>query len=212
MRFMVIWAILAGLAGGARADGERAGDFDYYVMALSWSPNFCALEGDAKGAEQCTAGRGAGWVLHGLWPQYERGWPAHCPSAERNPSRRETAAMADIMGSGGLAWYQWKKHGRCAGLPAAQYFALARKTYDSVKRPEVLRKLTRPVAVPAHVIEEAWLEANPALAPDMVTITCRAGRIMEARICLTRALEPRACGEDARRDCTLPDARLDPVR
>jgi ribonuclease T2 len=204
--------LLAALAGPVWADGEPAGEFDYFVMALSWSPNFCRLEGDAKGAEQCDPGLDHGWVLHGLWPQYENGWPSFCRTTARNPSRRETAAMADIMGSGGLAWYQWKKHGRCAGLPSRDYFGLSRKAYESVTRPPVLRNLDKAVTLPASVIEDAWLKANPALSPESVTVTCRDGHIMETRICLTPDLEPRRCGADTRRDCDLPNAHLDPIR
>jgi ribonuclease T2 len=93
LRFLVLSATLT--ASVARADGERAGVFDYYVLALSWSPNWCALEGDARHADQCETD--AGWILHGLWPQFHRGWPAFCPTVERAPSRRMTGDMADIM-------------------------------------------------------------------------------------------------------------------
>ncbi len=204
--------LVAGLAGGtARAEGEAAGEFDYYVLSLSWSPTWCALEGDARGSPQCDAGAGFGWVLHGLWPQYETGWPSYCPTSARSPSRAQTAAMADIMGTSGLAWHQWKKHGRCTGLEAGDYFALARRAYERVRRPEVIRKLGKPVRLPAAVVEEAFLKANPGLSPDMLTITCKAGRIQEARQCLTRMLEPRRCGADVVRDCTMPDALLAPV-
>lgn len=193
----------------ARADGERAGEFDYYVLSLSWSPTWCALEGEARGSPQCD--RPLGWVLHGLWPQYERGWPANCPTVHRNPSRTQTEAMADIMGTSGLAWYQWQKHGRCSGLAAEDYYRLARLAYDRVNRPEVLRKLDRPVKLPASVIEEAFLQANPGLTADMLTITCKDGRIQEARLCLTRDLTPRPCAPDVRRDCTMTNALLDPI-
>lgn len=196
----------------ALAEGDRAGEFDYYILALSWSPTWCALEGDARDAEQCAEERDLGWVLHGLWPQYEEGWPSDCHSPHRDPSRSETAAMADIMGSAGLAWHQWRKHGRCSGLPPEDYFALSRLAYEAVNPPGVLRRLDRAVALPAHVIEEAFLEANPDWAPDMLTITCRSGRIQEARLCLTRGLEPVACGRDVVRDCALDDALLDPIR
>ena len=81
---------------------------------------------DAPGG-QCDPDRDLGFTLHGLWPQRDSGgWPEYCETEARDPTRRETAAMADIMGSGGLAWYQWKKHGRCSGLPARGYYALAR--------------------------------------------------------------------------------------
>ncbi len=194
----------------ALADGERAGDFDYFVLSLSWSPTWCALGGDAEGSPQCD--RDLGWVLHGLWPQYESGWPSFCRTSERDPTRRETAAMADIMGTSGLAWYQWKKHGRCAGLPPQDYFALAREAYRRVTLPEVFTRLDRSVRLPAAVVEDAFLDANPGWNSDTVTITCRRDRIEEARICLTRDLEPRSCGADVVRGCRLTDALLDPVR
>lgn len=199
-------------ATSALADGERAGDFDYYVLSLSWSPTWCALEGDSRGSDQCHPRHDHGWTLHGLWPQYDRGWPSFCRTSEKDPSRAETAAMADIMGSSGLAWHQWKKHGRCSGLASADYFSLSRRAYEGVARPEVFRKLDRAVKLPARVVEEAFLEANPGLVPDMLTITCKGGRIQEARLCLTKDLEPVSCGADVVRDCAMQDALLEPVR
>ena len=118
-----------------RAEGERPGDFDYYVMALSWSPTWCALEGDARRSPQCRADSGHGWVLHGLWPQYHRGWPSFCRTTEPQPTQTMTAAMADIMGTPGLAWHQWRKHGVCSGLSARAYFDLSRRAYNSITRP-----------------------------------------------------------------------------
>ena len=123
-----------------------------------------------------------------------------------------TANMADIMGTSGLAWYQWKKHGTCTGLSAPAYFSLARDAYDAVNRPDVFRKLTKPVALPAKVVEEAFLKANPDWDADMLTITCRQGRIQEARLCLSKALIPVPCGQDVVRDCRLDDALFDPIR
>jgi len=211
MRLLIVLALLCTLRP-AHADGEAAGDFDYYVLSLSWSPSWCALEGDARDADQCDARHDHGFVLHGLWPQYEDGWPSFCRTTARDPSRRQTDAMRDIMGSGGLAWYQWKKHGRCAGLDGAAYLDLARRAYDSVKRPELLRKLTRSIEVAPKVIESAFLEENPDLAPDMVTVTCKADHVQEVRICLTTDLSPRICGRDVRRDCSAQSATLPPIR
>lgn len=209
MRVLLVLLLTATLA---RAEGDRAGVFDYYVMSLSWSPTWCALEGDARKSPQCDPAEDFGWVLHGLWPQYHRGWPSYCPTAERTPSRRETEAMADIMGTSGLAWHQWKKHGVCSGLSSDAYYALARAAYGTVRRPPVFRKLKDPVTLPATLVEEAFLKANPQLAPDMITITCKDGRIQEARVCLSRDLEPVPCGRDVVRDCTMKKALLDPVR
>ena len=210
---MRVWvlAVLLALPGLARAEGTP-GVFDYYVMALSWSPNWCALEGDARGSEQCARGSDHGWILHGLWPQYHRGWPDYCRTPERPPSRRMTAEMADIMGTSGLAWHQWRKHGVCSGLSAQDYFALSRQAYGRITRPEIFRKLDRAVKLPAAVVEEAFLKANPQLEPDGITITCRDGHIQEARICLSRNLDAVPCGQDVVRDCTIRDAVFTPLR
>ena len=209
MRWLLIWFMTT---LPAFAQNDKAGAFDYYVMALSWSPNWCELEGDAKGSDQCNPRHDHGWILHGLWPQYHRGFPSYCATAERPPSRGQTNAMADIMGTGGLAWHQWKKHGVCSGLSPAQYYALSREAYTSVVRPPVFRKLDRNIKLPASVVQDAWLKANPQLEPDGITITCKQGHIQEARICLNRDLEPVPCGQDVVRDCSMKDAVFTPVR
>jgi ribonuclease T2 len=209
MRWLLIW-IMTTLP--AWAGGEKSGAFDYYVLSLSWSPNWCALQGDAQGSEQCEARQDHGWILHGLWPQYSRGFPSYCQTAKRAPSRGMTAGMADIMGTPGLAWHQWKKHGTCSGLSAADYFALSRQAYDQVVRPAVFRKLDRTVKLPASVVEQAFLKANPEWEPDMLTITCKGNHIQEARLCLSRNLRPVPCGQDVVRDCRMRDAVFTPIR
>lgn len=193
----------------ALAEGEKAGEFDYYVLSLSWSPNWCQLEGNARQSEQCEEDHG--WILHGLWPQFHRGYPSYCRTIERAPSRGMTAEMADIMGTSGLAWHQWKKHGTCTGLSATNYFALSREASGRITRPAVFRKLDQSVKLPARVVEQAFLKDNPQIEPDGLTVTCRDGHIQEARICLSRDLAPIPCGQDVMRDCTLTDALFHPV-
>ena len=212
MRLLVLALACVTAASLAWARGERSGDFDYYVLSLSWSPTWCAIEGDARQSPQCDPDADFGWVMHGLWPQYDRGWPSYCPTTERNPSRAMTRDMADIMGTSGLAWHQWNKHGVCSGLSAPDYYALSREAYAQINRPRLFRQLDRAIRLPASVVEEAFLEANPQLDRDMITITCKNGRIQEARICLSKSLAPVACGRDVIRDCTATDALFDPIR
>lgn len=194
-------AVSLAAAAPARADG-----FDYYVLALSWSPSWCqsqAAQGDAP--EQCAPDRDLGFSLHGLWPQYaDGGWPEYCRTFERDPAKGRTAAMADIMGSGGLAWYQWKKHGRCSDLSAEAYFDLSRRAYEAISLPEFPAGRRS-----AAEVEEALLAANPAFRPDDMVVTCSDGQVREARICLTPELEPRACGPDVLRDACRSNAPLD---
>jgi ribonuclease T2 len=120
--------------------------------------------------------------------------------------------MSDIMGTSGLAWHQWKKHGRCTGLSAAKYYALSRRAYANINRPEVFRKLKRDVALPASVVEDAFMETNPKLLQNQITITCAAHKIQEVRICLTKDLERTKCGRDVIRDCSLRDAEMGKMR
>ena len=211
MRFLPALALLLA-ASAAQAEGERAGDFDYYVLSLSWSPSWCATEGAGRGAAQCDPFRDANFVLHGLWPQNERGYPSYCRTTERDPTRRQSEAMEDVMGSDGAAWYQWKKHGRCSGLSAADYFATARIAFARITIPEVFKRLNRDVKLPAAVVEQAFLEANPGMTREEITITCADGRIQEARICLTKEMKLRKCGADVIRDCTMQDALMERVR
>ena len=207
---LLIWLTTA--ATLAPAGTNKAGDFDYFVLALSWSPNWCVRTGNARNSPQCTPNSGHGWILHGLWPQYHRGYPSFCRTAHKSPSRGMTTDMADIMGTSGLAWHQWKKHGTCTGLNAAEYYTLSRRAYAQITRPPVFRKLTRTVKLPASVVEEAFLKANSDMAPDGVTVTCKGAQIQEVRICLSRALAPVPCGRDVVRDCKKKDALFAPLQ
>ncbi|MDB6176690.1 ribonuclease T2 [Paracoccus sp. Z330] len=195
----------------ARAD-DVAGRFDYYVLALSWSPTWCSHTGNERDADQCDIGRKTDFIVHGLWPQYERGWPQDCSTRERDPSRRQSNAMADLMGSGGLAWYQWKKHGRCTGLSAADYYGATRSAAERVVIPQVFDDLNRDIRLPPSVVEDAFIEANPQLTRNGVTVTCRSAALQEVRVCLTRDLTPRDCAPDIRNDCSLDRILMEQVR
>jgi ribonuclease T2 len=202
--YLTAIALLAAPLPAAAAE-----DFDYYLLALSWTPSFCAAEATERDREQCDPARDLGFTVHGLWPQYEDGWPEFCDGRVRDPSRRDTGAMTDIMGSGGLAWYQWQKHGRCTGLPADAYFRATRTAFSALRMPRIDE--TR---LSEAEVEAAFLAANPALAPDGVVVTCRDGMVREVRVCLTTDLGPRACGADVLRAAcrTRGDLDLPPVR
>jgi len=211
-RLPAAFALALILAPCAPQAADRAGEFDYYVLALSWNAAWCEAEGAGRGAEQCDPDRDIGFTLHGLWPQNFATWPEFCSTAKRDPSRAETAAMADIMGSSGLAWHEWKKHGRCSGLGPTEYFALAREAWNSIARPEVLRRIRLPMRISPKAIEDAFLEANPELRADGVTVTCPNGRFSEVRICLSKALVPQPCTGSVARDCPIRDPLFSPMR
>lgn len=217
------WAILAAamaVVSGATtgrlfADGV-AGKFDYYVLALSWSPSFCASEGKARRSPQCSGTRPYAFVLHGLWPQYEKGYPSSCKTASKPwVENRTIGAMLDIMPARGLVIHQYRKHGTCSGLAPEQYFDAARKAYESIVIPPRYQGPQKHVLVSPREIENDFLKANKSLTPEMISISCgRGNRLREVRICFTRDLALRPCGmnEDQHKLCRLDKVVLPPVR
>lgn len=208
---LALWLMVAAPLG---AQGNRAGEFDHYLLALTWMPSFCALEGDGRDDPRCAPGRRAGWMLHGLWPQHPGGaWPEYCQTPHRPPSRMQTAAQAWLFGTSGAAWHQWNKHGRCTGLPAQDYFALSARAMEQLTLPPVFEAVERGLRIDPAVIEAAFLEANPTLAPDMMLTTCRGRMVYELRLCLSRDLAPRPCDAATfARECALDQAELPALR
>jgi len=196
-----------------RFEDGAAGDFDYYTLALSWSPTYCATEDPGGRTSQCR-GRPRAFVLHGFWPQHERGWPEFCYSGERPWIPQPVIDdMIGIMPGKGLIIHQYAKHGTCSGLSPEAYFDAARKAYESIRVPERLRRLSRTLSATPAEIERAFLSANPQLREDMVSIACGPERLREVRVCFSRSLEPTACGdnENQARLCRSRRIRVPPV-
>ncbi len=192
------------------------GKFDYYVLALSWSPSFCASEGRAKKSPQCSSTRPYAFVLHGLWPQFEKGWPKDCATPRKPwvPSKL-IATMLDIMPARGLVIHQYKKHGTCSGLDPESYFKAARATFKTIKIPARYLHPQKPVLVSPREIENDFLKTNHSLTPDMISISCgRNKRLREVRICFSKGLELRPCGvnETQAKLCRLDKIVMPPVR
>lgn len=183
------------LAGVVRADPP--GRFDYYLLALSWSPQYCASEA-RPGDSQCR--RPYGFVVHGLWPQHERGWPKDCGQGEWL-SEALIARMLPIMPSRPLILHEWKKHGVCSGLGAERYFEAVERAYRSVQIPERYTAPRDNLSLAPATLEADFRAANPGLKPDMLAVQCSGNYLRELRICLDRQLQPRACGAEARDRC-----------
>ncbi|MFM9846346.1 MAG: ribonuclease T2 family protein [Hyphomicrobiaceae bacterium] len=197
---------------------NEAGRFDYYALVLSWSPTFCASQRD-RNEPQCNArdGRQYAFVLHGLWPQHERGWPQDCPTRDRPFVPRPTIdRMLDIMPSPRLVIHEYRKHGTCSGLSPDAYYDLARRLYAKVKIPPRFVRPNQSFFVTPGDLREEFLSANPTLKDESVAVACGGpgGRLREVRICFSREGEFRPCGrnEDARRLCSQPRMYVPPVR
>jgi ribonuclease T2 len=211
---------LAALAGDAAAQGrsERGGapgEFDFYVLALSWSPGFCELEGDGRGRdrEQCAPGARLGFVVHGLWPQNERGYPTECGPAGRTPSRIALEQAAGLFPSEGLARHEWRRHGTCSGSSPSEYFADVRRARDKVVIPPALQKSERDQSWTAIDLERAFVAANPGLRTDMMSVACRRGVLQEVRICFSKDLRGfRTCEEVDRSGCRTREITVNAIR
>lgn len=187
---------LAGLARQARAD--EAGDFDYYILTLSWSPTYCADEAQRNRDQlQCFSERAYGFVIHGLWPQYERGYPERCRSRFRDPSDNLVEQMLKFSPSKSLIRHEWDKHGSCAGLTPLDYFRLAVRSFKALKRPDQLADLDRPLLMTVSQIERAFHDANPDLPEDSLFVTCKRQKLSEVRLCLDKDGKPRQCSPSA---------------
>ncbi len=205
---LTLWCALFGAS--ARAE-DIAGDFDFYVLSLSWSPTYC-LESGGSDRIQC-GGRPYAFVVHGLWPQYERGFPSDCPTgqSDRVP-RRDVDAMLDLMPSPSLIRHEWQKHGTCSGLTQRDYFSLVRKAKARVAIPSAFVDLGDPLMVSPAAVETAFRKANPGLPADGFAVLCGSRRLKEVRVCLTKDLAFRSCPEVDRGACRRPEIVMPPVR
>lgn len=190
------------------SNDDADADFDFYLLALSWSPTFCADRG-GQNPQQCGAGKRFGFVTHGLWPQFERGYPESCPSSQpREVARVTENAMLDIMPSRGLIRHQWRKHGTCSGLTQQDYFAKVRAATESVSIPRQFSALSSPRRLSAKEVENAFAVSNSQLENNEMAVRCDRGRVKEVRICLTKTLEPRACRQVDARGCQQSNLQL----
>ncbi|MGD9802194.1 MAG: ribonuclease T [Hyphomicrobiaceae bacterium] len=202
-----------------RSSGNEAGRFDYYSLVLSWSPTYCA--GLRRGGydPQCHRrdGKRYAFVLHGLWPQHERGWPQNCPTRSRPfVPQRVIDGMLDIMPSPKLVIHEYRKHGTCSGLGPEEFFKVSRRLYEKVRvPPRYVQPNQAFTASPAEVIRD-FLSVNPTLKADQLAVSCGGpgNRLREIRVCFSREGTYRACGrnEDARRLCGASRLYVPPVR
>jgi ribonuclease T2 len=188
------------------------GQFDFYVLSLSWSPSFCETSGGGRNNEQCSQGRPFAFVVHGLWPQYDRGFPQNCERSAPWIDNRLIRSMLDVMPARQLVIHEWRTHGTCSGLTAEKYFETVRSAYQRVKVPERFQRLNEYTMVSPEDIEEAFAAANPGLARDMISVTCDSRHLREVRVCMSKDLAFRACPETDRRACRTPRVVMPPVR
>jgi ribonuclease T2 len=184
--------------GNSDIEGGVSGQFDYYLLTLSWAPSYCLLH-PADRAE-CGA-RGYGFVLHGLWPQFDSGgYPEACAS-DALLDEPAAAIGRTLYPSARLMQHEWDAHGTCSGLSAADYFRTVDRALAVVKAPPLLEAPRSRQSLSADQISAAFVAANPDLAPEDLAVACSGSTLSEVRICLRRDLKLRSCGHRVHSNC-----------
>jgi ribonuclease T2 len=151
-------------------------------------------------------------VVHGFWPQYERGFPSFCQVPAPRLARAIVDDMLDLMPSPRLVFHEWDRHGTCAGLSARAYFDRVRAARAAVKIPDDYAHVDRPILVTPGDVVDAFMKANPRLARDAIGVSCDNRRLMEIRICMTKDLTFRSCPDVTRHSCRRDKVVMPAVR
>ena len=191
---------------------EAPGNFDFYVLSLSWSSGFCDTNDNGRARSQCDIGANLGFVVHGLWPQFERGFPSDC-GAGRAVTQQALASTRGLFPDTGLARYEWNKHGTCSGRAPEAYFADVRRARDAIIVPPEFENPREPQSFAPNEIIRAFTSANPRLRPGMMAVGCKSGVLQEVRFCFSKDLRGfRACEEVTRQSCHAREINVPPVR
>ena len=221
--FLFVFAVVAFAQGAPGAGNQNSnerqanepGRFDFYVLARSWSPSYCAASAERapnRTPDQQCGGRPFAFVVHGLWPQYDKGFPSFCQVPAPRLYRGIVDANLDLMPSPRLIFHEWDRHGTCSGMTAAAYFEAVRKARAAVTIPAEYKALERPTMVSPGDVGEAFVKANPGLPRGGLAVACDSKWLSEVRICLNKDLSFRDCPELTRRACRRDRVAMPAVR
>lgn len=212
---LLVGLLLIGIAPAEAQSGNwfrnRVEVFDYYLLSLSWSPEYCAGSPGDNDSHQCRGERRFGFVVHGLWPQYNKGYPQFCRGNSR-VSNALIERMLPLMPSEQLIRHEWKKHGTCSGLAAEQYFEKVEDAYALVTIPPPYKNPPDAVSVAPRQLKRDFATANRNFTEKNFAVVCKGRFLSEVRVCLDKDLTPRACGADIRDSCRAEKVILRPVR
>ena len=196
-------AVPAGIEPRLQTQLAAASGFDYYLLNLSWSPEFCHGHPDAP---ECA--NHSTFVLHGLWPQNnDGGYPENCANV---PGPTDPSAYADIYPDAGLLQHEWRSHGVCTGLSADAFFSAARAAVRSVAIPPAFNNLDHQTSMTPDDILASFTAANPSIPRASLALSCGNNYLTAIEVCLDKTLHPIACGPI--RSCGANVVRIPPPR
>jgi ribonuclease T2 len=211
---LVAVLLVAGTAAAQDRRQNQPGKFDFYVLALSWAPSFCdaafARAPDRPPPPECGP-RAYPFVVHGLWPQYEIGFPEFCQQPAPRLDGGVVASMLDLMPAPRLIFNEWDKHGTCSGLSSHAFFETVRKARALVKIPDDYIEPAHEITVTPAEVGDAFVKANPGLSRASVAVSCDAKRLTEVRICIGKDLAFHDCPEVELRSCRRASIVMPPL-
>ncbi len=192
----VVGLACVSLSMPAQQADSTPGRFDFYLLSLSWSPEFCATLNTLTPAELaartdtgCSAPHA--FVLHGLWPQNADGtYPASCSTRE---GPREWKRYLDMTPELDLLKHEWFKHGTCTTLSPDAFFSTAREAYTSVVIPPTFKNLNQPLTLAPDAILAMFYTANPGFPRGSFALACSAGKFTAIEACFSKNVRPIAC-------------------
>jgi ribonuclease T2 len=215
---LVVFALCCGSADVAFAKHKKpsaansdasAGDFDYFLLTLSWAPEFCATNPNGRTSVECAPSQHRGLVVHGLWPQYDSGkWPQDCASTPP-VSSSIVNHMMPIMPGKQLIQHEWEKHGTCSGMSVQDYFGAIEKLYNGLEVPPEFKKPTASAQTNAAAIEQKFATANSA-SKGAFRISCPQNEFSAVEVCLSKDLQYQACPTTLK-ECRASKIEVRPV-
>ena len=193
----------------ANSADNTPGKFDYYLLVLSWAPEFCTTHASNASSSECDPQRGFGFVVHGLWPENTDGsYPTNCAPA--GPVEQNTVQhMLALMPARGLIQHEWATHGTCSGLSAREYFADIEKAFNAAQIPQEYRRPTQMISASPSDIEQKFAAANHAPV-GAFRVSCNGRDFVAIEVCLTKDLHYRECSSGVR-ECRARQVTVRPV-
>jgi ribonuclease T2 len=184
--FLLLTSLILIASARAQQKGEP-GRFDFYLLNLSWGPEFCSIQGASP---ECAAR--PGFVVHGLWPQNNDGsYPVFCSERSGPPHPEQNF---DITPDRSLLQHEWSKHGTCTGLAPDDFFALAHKALHSLTIPKLFNDPDHEMLLKPAEILGLFVKANPSFPAGSILVSCGDNRLTAIEACFAKdGLKPIAC-------------------
>jgi ribonuclease T2 len=195
--------------GGQQNAAGTPGQFDFYLLNLSWAPEFCATHPNNQSSSECDPSRHYGFVVHGLWPQYNSGnYPKECAPAQP-VSQQIVQHMLMYIPARGLIQHEWAEHGTCSGLSQEDYFAQVEQAFKKIQVPVIYQHPSQSLNVSLSDMEQKFADANQA-PKGAFRVSCSNGEFVALEACFSRDLQLQDCGSAAR-ECSAPQVLVRPT-